>query len=583
MKRLKLLSWRRWRLQTKLIFLYIPLIVFPTMLGFYFFTSAYNTSNRNTATTYSQSVIQYMSEKIDSQLSHYETVSRQIFDDPELQQLLTQAPKTQYEIMNHKNQLNNRLDILVTTSDRKYIRAIVFLTPIGHYVYGEEADYKDQQPEFLSTISNNGGSVEWFPPLQFQSISKTFTAFRLARSIRNFDLKEIGKMYMVIDAKLLQDIFNESKLSKEAAIQIISENDSHKQIIVSNNKPEFGQGRKPIIIENALIHNEWSLAASLPLDELYTTISKMTQLAVLITLICIAMALLATYFIVIDVILPIKKLMQNMRLGIKGRNPSSLIKFRGAREIIELNDTYISLMYEIYNLIGEVVKNQAKKREAEIKLLQNQISPHFLYNTLNSIRWMALIQKQDNIKEMVDSLTKLLSYSIRNTDELVTIGEEIDVLKDYAKIQKVRYQDFIFATEIEEGLESVYTLKFLIQPLIENALLHGLSSINWTGIIHLKVRRDSDVLLIQVMDNGIGMDEDTLENLQSNLKQKSGMRESKHIGLTNIHERVRLHFGERFGIKISSEYKKGTSVNLYLPLISTIEERDFSYENGNDR
>lgn len=279
--------------------------------------------------------------------------------------------------------------------------------------------------------------------------------------------------------------------------------------------------------------------------------------------VCLVLGLVASYLIRADITLPIARLLTNMRRGLRGEKPNSLAKFRGAREITQLNDTFISVMYEIYNLLGEVKASEERKRKVQLKVLQNQLSPHFIYNTLNTIRWMAMIRKQDHIKEIVDALSNLLRYSIRDTNELVSLENEINVMGEFVKIQQVRHQNFIFQVELENEVKPYRLLKFLIQPLLENAIVHGLSSIDHSSQIRLEARAEKGMLYIRVWDNGIGMGQERLYEIQQLMSNGTG----SHIGLLSVRERIEMFYGPVYGMNIMSERGVGTTVELKLPIL----------------
>ncbi|OCT12585.1 hypothetical protein A8709_32750 [Paenibacillus pectinilyticus] len=546
--------------------MFTPLIVLPVVIGFYYFADAYNRSNRETVSNYSQQALQYIGEKIDLELSKYETISKQMFNDPELQRLLMEKPKDRYEQVNLTQQIMDRMNLFFSGEERQYVRACVILTPQNRYKFGNEDPLGSTESNvpLFKMISDAGGKNVWFGPDALPIYNPVFI---LARSIRNYDLQEIAKLYIAIDTQMVSDLFNDTNLGQGASIQLIGVN----QAILSDNGIHLvSDSERPLRITTLLKHNKWTISAVLPLRETYVIIRRMSLMAIWISLICVSIELFVTYWFGIDVIIPVRKLLVNMRLGIKGTKPEELQKFPGAVEIRELNDTFISVMFEIHHLIDEVVKNQTLKREAEIKLLQNQLSPHFLYNTLNSIRWMAMIQQQDNIKEMVDSLIKLLTYSLRNTNQLVELGEELAVLRDYVAIQKVRYQNFTFSVQVETELYKLRLLKFIVQPLIENSLIHGLSSAGQMGEIGLHAFVQNQKLHIEIADNGIGMSETDLDSLNAELRSES----SEKIGLRNIHDRIRLLYGNDYGLLLDSKLQAGTRVTVVLPIISEGEREE---------
>jgi sensor histidine kinase YesM len=303
------------------------------------------------------------------------------------------------------------------------------------------------------------------------------------------------------------------------------------------------------------------LSAQLPLQQLYEPIYRTVRLALFIVFGCIVLGLVVTRMLALDLVIPVRRLMMNMKQGIKGVRPNKLQHFGGAVEIVEMNETFISIMYEIEQLIDEVAKQEKKKKDAEIRVLQNQLSPHFLHNTLNSIRWMAMIQKQDNIKEMVDSLNQLLVHALRGSGDPVPLADEISMLVNYAAIQKVRYQHFEFRTDIPRELESVKVQRFLLQPLIENALIHGLAQSDQPGEIRVIAREEGEWMAVSVEDNGIGMTADKIQEINSGL-----IHPSEHFGLHSVQERIQLHYGRKYGLSILSELGKGTCITVRIPL-----------------
>lgn len=212
---------------------------------------------------------------------------------------------------------------------------------------------------------------------------------------------------------------------------------------------------------------------------------------------------------------------------------------------------------------------EKQKRETEVKILQNQLTPHFLYNSLNSVRWMAILQKQDNIKQFVDALNNLLNYSLRQTNETATLREEIAAMSDYVRIQKVRYRNFTFQVEVEEALWEAQILKFLLQPLLENALIYGLLKTDAPGVITLRGKAAEGGMYLSVLDNGKGMNSARLDEVREWMHAENG----EHIGLRNVCERIRLYYGSAYGCWIESVENSGTTVSLMLPLeIQKIEK-----------
>lgn len=568
-------KWRNWKLQNKLIIIYIPLIVLPSVVGLTILTNSYNQTSQDVISHYSKTIINLTRDKIDTQISDYNDISLKLFTKPEISQLFADIPENQFERLRIQKQLDQYIRPVIGEIDINNIISCVFITKSGRFVVGSDnADnYNDYEKAFIDNIEKAKGAPIWFNPREFRVEGREVQAFRLARVIKDNNFQPIGIAYLVINSRWLQDTLASAQVGSGVQLAL---RDSRNQVIVENEIHPAKSSEDTLNIVTQSKQNSWSVFASFSLAKLYGTVHRMSSFATGLIALCTVIGLIATYIFVIDLVIPINYLRKNMHQGVKGIRPHLMTKFKGAREIAELNDLFISVLYEIYNLVEEVKINEKKKRKAELKLLQNQLSPHFLYNTLNSIRWMALIRKQDHIREMVDALNHLLTYSLRNTDELVLLKDELSVMQEYVKIQKVRYQNFQFIIRIEDDLEHIKILKFLFQPLIENALVHGLSNIDRPGEIKLCLKKSNNQLHIQVSDNGSGISDERLSSLQEML---AGKNEDNHIGLRSVQERIQMHYGVNYGLQISSTVGLGTTMELIMPIINdkgveTHEESD---------
>jgi sensor histidine kinase YesM len=553
--------WGRIRLPYKLLLVYMPLILLPALAGIYSLTANYTASSKSRSSEYATNLLSLMGQKIDDRLGSYELLSKQIMTDASLLDWISITPQSIYEKFQIQNDINEKLNVFwLGAEQNSYIKAIKIVTPDAQYTYGMDAidDFDATGEAYNREVAEGKGSAKWFLPGSYSDGYENYEAFRLGRSIRDKKLKMLGTLTVVIDTKAITDIFAQTQFQEDVAIKLLTPNN---ELIVSNGQQIDEDERQLLTYSQNQLHNGWRLSAQLPLRQLYEPIYRTARLAGFIVLICIVIGLIVTQLLAMDLVFPIRRLKLNMKQGIKGVKPSKLKRFGGAIEVVEMNDTFISVMYEIEQLIDAISKQEAKKKEAEIRVLQNQLSPHFLYNTLNSIRWMAMIQKQDNIKEIVDSLNRMLTYALRGKGEPVALSTEIAMLSNYVTIQKVRYQHFAFNTDIPSELQAAQIPKFLLQPLIENSLIHGLAQADRPGEIAVRARKAGDNLQIVVTDNGIGIEEQRLADIVASF----GKGDS-HFGLHSVHERIQLHYGAAFGLEMMSVPDEGTTCRLLLPL-----------------
>lgn len=233
-------------------------------------------------------------------------------------------------------------------------------------------------------------------------------------------------------------------------------------------------------------------------------------------------------------------------------------------EIGYLHKRFNSMIRNIEQLIDENYKKQIVIKDTEYRALQAQINPHFLYNTLNSINWMARMRSDEVISTMVESLSQLLRGAMDNKRTMVTVREEIELINSYMYIQKVRYGKRIdFRVDIPSDALDSQIPKFALQPIVENAVYHAVDQM--AGVCHITIHSETtgngEELVFVVSDDGPGVDKIYLESLRSLDYEAKGTG----IGLRNIHERLQLAFGEGYGIGIESEISKGTSVRITIP------------------
>lgn len=225
------------------------------------------------------------------------------------------------------------------------------------------------------------------------------------------------------------------------------------------------------------------------------------------------------------------------------------------------------LCKNIKELINAKLDYENQKKNLEFKMLQNQINPHFLYNTLNSIKWMATIQGATGISEMTTSLSRLLKNISKGTDELITIEEELDLLNEYIVIQQYRYGGSITVNYYiqSQELKKCYIIKFTLQPIIENAIFHGIEPKGSQGKIDINIAKiNEEDILIEVIDNGIGMNEDIINKILKHSYIKSS-KSFNNIGIKNVDDRIKLAFGNKYGITINSELNVYTNMKILLP------------------
>ncbi|MEK8132627.1 sensor histidine kinase [Paenibacillus filicis] len=242
-------------------------------------------------------------------------------------------------------------------------------------------------------------------------------------------------------------------------------------------------------------------------------------------------------------------------------------------EIGTLARSYNAMMERIHTLLSETKEMEVKKKQSELKMLQSQIAPHFLYNTLACISSLARQGRVDDVRETIKSLVALLSFSFNKTSEFVTLAEELEGLQRYVQIQRIRYGDvFTLTIDVEEAALRSKLLKLTLQPIVENAIFHGIVPNKKAGCIHIRGRLQHGMLRLAICDDGLGMPPDTMRGLLLGRKETPSKYSFTGMGIINVHERIRLHVGQPYGLKVRSQEGRGTVVRLLMPYEEWIGE-----------
>jgi two-component system sensor histidine kinase YesM len=259
---------------------------------------------------------------------------------------------------------------------------------------------------------------------------------------------------------------------------------------------------------------------------------------------------------------PFKRLVKSMNLVGKGEF-NTTVQIKGEDEIAVVGRNFNKMVLHLQELVENLSIEQQRKQKAQFQALQAQINPHFLLNTLNSIKWMAILSGSEHVSEMISKLGKLLNFTMKNEEEFVTLREELDYLQVYMSLQEIRYHDQIsIKIEVPEGLMECELLKFTLQPAVENSIIHGN---NFPLRIEIHAEEQEGKLLVTLQDNGVGMSEETIQQVKSQMNQPHAKYSG--LGIRNVNERIKLHFGAQYGIQIYSQQNVGVRMILELPLV----------------
>lgn len=316
------------------------------------------------------------------------------------------------------------------------------------------------------------------------------------------------------------------------------------------------EGREYSVVVRQMPTTKWRLAMAIDTQTLLSSTNRSAQQMYLLTLCVLAGVVVCAYFLSHRITRPIYQLAEAMRRVEANQLDTVVPPPRGRDEVSVLAGGFNNMLSHIRRLLEDVRREEERKRAAELKMLQAQINPHFLYNVLNVIRWRAMMHNEMGISRMVISLIRLLEFSGKRTEEFVTVARELEHAKSYVELIQCQYADrFTVEYQVPPEAEGCYMIKFILQPLIENSIFHGLIPMEESGRLLVSVRPGGERLFFSVQDNGMGM----------KLPEGRFDRAFRGLGMANVDERLRLYYGEDAGLRVESRPGQGTRVEFSIP------------------
>ncbi len=345
-----------------------------------------------------------------------------------------------------------------------------------------------------------------------------------------------------------------SNIKEEQFFKYSISGNSGKTVIINH--------RKYLVTASNIDTLQWIMIGLTPVDNLTKKGKTMIELVYLIGFCAIILNSLINLYIAHNITKPLSELADNMeRLGTGELQVS--VPVRSEDEIGMLAKEFNKMTAQIQNLLNQVYEEQRAKRKFEFSVLQAQINPHFLYNTLNSVCSLINLKKAEEANTMIRAIGQFYRTALSNGKSVIPISDEIINIRNYIQIQSMRYGDKIkYDIDISDEILDKYIVKLTLQPLIENSIYHGVKELDKAGIIVIRGRMEEDKILISVTDNGVGMPKEKSDRLL----RTEDMHTDHSFGLYNIHKRLQLYFGKDYGLRIQSELGIGTTATVVIPL-----------------
>lgn len=401
----------------------------------------------------------------------------------------------------------------------------------------------------------------------------------LARSLNSSDRKTVGILYMILDGRMVKDAFSQMKssystryLTDEKGQILYSSNEEmfNKTLDISMIDPKLrgdyqtiqaGDHKKQIMVSYRLMDSGWYCISTIATKDILRSTRQL-----IVPFLCISAVYIIFLFVMLSmmrkyVFRPLSMLKNNMDQYAKESIENADMEPIGIGEFQSLSVHFNSMNHRIYNLMQDYKEEVDEKNRQKMKALTSQLTPHFIYNALNTIKWTAVLNHQENIQNMTESLIYILMNAARAEEDHYTIEDELQLIQNYAVIQKARFMNFDLSVEKDASCEGCRIRKFLVQPIVENAIVHGLGRGKvQNSIITVKVWADEELHIV-VKDNGVGFD---VGQWRKNPKKDE---EHTNIGIASIEQIIQLEHGESYGIQIESTPGAGTTVKYRLPII----------------
>ena len=329
-------------------------------------------------------------------------------------------------------------------------------------------------------------------------------------------------------------------------------------------REEIFNGTRQTVVTKTVGYTGWKLVGVIKGTGISLNMLKTRLFIVFVILLIIFIVILINSYISFRVTNPIRELEKSVKALEEG-NLDADIYMGGSYEVQHLGKSVQDMKFRIKGLMQDIVNEHEEKRKSEFDSLQAQINPHFLYNTLDIIVWQIENEKQSEAVHTVTALARFFRLSLGKGKNIVTVKDEIEHVKNYLMIQHMRFKNkFDYEFDIAEDVLELPSLKLMLQPLVENAIYHGMEFMDGDGMIMVKAWQEENELYLSVADNGLGMTEDKVEMILTG-KSTSGNGRGSGIGVKNVNERIKLYFGEAYGLTIDSEPDEGTTVIIHLP------------------
>ena len=547
------------------------------------------TSVFDNAVVYTRTIVRQTNQNIDSYIDYMDNIATMVSGSRDTQTFLYNKDEETLQVSECRQRLVEQFRTILKS--RNDIRNIGLIQKDGNRLFNNGGQQKnayldlDTQAWYKNAITSNR-SVLTSSHVQHVIRGERPWVITVSRGVRNFtgSGNREGVVFIDLNYSAISELCDQNSIGSKGYVFLLDQDGNvvyHPQqqqlynelqtenidLVMNTDKETLMDGSG----DNARIYTisrsektGWTVVGCTNVAELLKDSKKARSIYVLVAAILVVVALVLSNFIARNITRPLQQLRDSMARVQEGDFGAAEVEVTSRNEVGSLTRSFNVMTSRIQELMKQNIYEQQQKRKSELKALQSQINPHFLYNTLDSIIWMAEGKKNEEVVVMTASLARLLRQSISNEEEQVPIGQEVEYARSYLTIQKMRYKDKLeFQIQVDAQIMRVPIIKLVLQPLIENAIYHGLKYKEGKGLLIVRGYREGENAVLQIKDNGAGMDEQTLSHIFE--KHKVNYR-SNGVGVYNVQKRLQLYYGMDYGITYSSKQGEGTTAYIVIPM-----------------
>lgn len=546
-----------------------------------------NNSLYENSVNYTTQIIQQVNYDIDSYMEFLENISYIVSKSGDVSNYLFNENQSDDEKEKERERITAQFDTIMDS--RSDIYNIAAVADNGRSILngGEDnfTEYIDvhEQSWYKEAMEQKGGMAISSSHVQNAIENSYKWVITLSKALVNYNTGEnAGVFFVDLNYRSISELCSNNKIGNRGYIFILDEEGNivyhpkqqllyggliHENIseIMLSDEEHFVSGDKLYTLSQSK-KTGWTVVGVVNTDELFKNNKKAESMYLIVTIVLLIGVLLISSIIAKEITKPIRQLRDSMSMVEEGEFEKANVSVTTQNEIGSLANSFNVMTERIHTLMEQNVYEQAQKRKNEMKALQAQINPHFLYNTLDSIIWMSEAGRNEEVVLMTSALARLLRQSISNDREQVTIAEEVDYVKSYLTIQKMRYKDKLeYSINVSPEISKVKIIKFALQPLVENAIYHGLKYKETKGNLIVRGYKEGEKACIVIEDDGAGIDPETKAHIFEERKKEKGR---KGVGAPNVQKRLQLYYGPEYGLTYKDREGGGTVVIVTVPLNS---------------